>query len=108
MDRVTAAWLNERGDLHDARVSSVHAERSTIQVALDDEWAAHRGISKPHGQEAPGTLVIRSFATVEGEPCDVNGGWLSEVRVEGDELSLVFSDKPALRFRKAEAWWRSA
>ena len=108
MDRVTAAWLNERGGLHDARLISVHIERSTIKVTLDDEWAAHRGLSKPQGQEAPGTLVLRNIAAVEGELRNVNGGWLSEVTVEGNDLSLVFCDKPALRFVKAEAWWRRA
>lgn len=106
MERVTAAWLKKRGDLHDARVSNVRTVGSSVEFTLDDEWASLRGLGKPVGQEAPGTLLISNYAAMEGDLGAVNGAWVSEVRLDGDELTLVSCDNPVLTFRGAAAWWR--
>ena len=108
MQPVTAAWLNERGDLHDARVSGVRTVGTSVEIMLDDEWASLRGLSESEGEEAPGTLVISNFIAIDGDLGAANGAWVSEVRLCGDELNLVFCDQPALTFRAPSAWWRSA
>lgn len=43
MQPVTAAWLCDRGDLHDARVGDVRIVGSSVEITLDDEWASLRG-----------------------------------------------------------------
>ena len=108
MQSVTSAWLHERGLLHYARVRDVRTSTSSLQIDLDDEWASLRGLGKPEGQEAPGTLVVEGYASIEGETTSIDGGWISEVTADSDELSIVFCDKPSLRFRANAVWWRSA
>jgi hypothetical protein len=108
MQPVTSEWLHEHGALHDARVIDVRTTGSVAEIALDDEWASLRGLSLPEGQEAPGILVVEGFSATQGEPCAATGGWISEVALRGDELDLMFCDRPQLTFRLAAAWWRSA
>jgi len=108
MQSVTSDWLYERGGLHDARVLDVRTVGSTLEIAFDDEWANERGISRPEGQAAPGTLVVEGFSAADGAPSPATGGWISEIALRGDELDLVFCDRPRLAVRVGAAWWRSA
>jgi hypothetical protein len=108
MQTVSSEWLHERGGLHDARVIDVRATGSATEIALDDEWANSRGFSLPEGQEAPGTLVVEGISVAQGEPWEAAGGWISEVALRGDELDIMFCDRPQLTFRLGAAWWRSA
>jgi hypothetical protein len=107
MQTVTSEWLYERGGLHDARVVWVRKIGSVVEIAVDDEWANARGLSQPEGQETPGVLVVEDFSATNGELSTVTGGWISEVTMRGDQLNLVFCDRPALSFRTGAAWWRS-
>ena len=107
MQSVTSEWLYERGGLHDARVVAVRTIGPVVEIALDDEWANERGLGQPEGQEAPGVLVVADCLATDGEPGAATGGWISEVTMSGDQLSLVFCDRPALCISMAAAWWRS-
>ena len=67
MHTVTSAWLYERGALHDARVREARTVGSSVEITVDDEWASLRGLSKPAGEEAPGTLVVENGTAAKGE-----------------------------------------
>jgi hypothetical protein len=108
MRSVTSEWLNERGDLHDARVVDTRIVGSVLQIALDDEWASLRGSSQSEVQEAPGILILEDFLVTHGEPMAIEGGWISEVKLCGDQVDLVFCDRPPFAARICSAWWRSA
>ncbi len=108
MQPVTSKWVYERGGLHDARVIDVRVKGSVAEIALDDEWANERGLSLPEGQEAPGILVVEGISAMQDELRAATGGWISEVEFRGDELGLVFCDRPQLTLRITSVWWRSA
>src|SRR5215471_2841383 len=99
MRSVTSEWLNERGDLHDARVIDMRIVGSVLQIALDDEWASLRGSGQSDVQEAPGILILEDFSVTCGEPLAIDGGWISEVRLHGDQVDLVFCDRAPFAVR---------
>jgi len=107
MRSVTSEWLNERGDLHDARVVDTRIVGSVLQIALDDEWASLRGSDRSEVQEAPGLLILEGFSVTHGEPLAIDGGWISEVKLRGDQVDLVFCDRAPFAVRICSAWWRS-
>lgn len=108
MQSVTSEWLNERGDLHDARVVDVLITGSVLQIAVDDEWASLRGLDQSEAPEASGILILEGFSVTHGELIAVDGGWISEVTLRGDQVDLVFCDRAPFGVRICTAWWRSA
>lgn len=107
MQSVTSDWLSERGGLHDARVTDVRTIGPVLEIVLDDEWVNERGLSRPEAQKAPGVLVVEEFFAIDGEPDAVTGGWVSEIAISGDRISLLLYDRPALRISMRATWWRS-
>ena len=108
MQPVTAKWLDERGGFHDARVVDVRAQGSVVEIQIDDEWANERGLSRPDGQEAPGTLVIDGISAAKDELLALAGGWISYLELRGDKLDLAFCDRPQIVIRIGSVGWQSA
>lgn len=108
MQLVTAAWIEERGGFHDARVVDVRFEGPVVEIDLDDEWSNQRGLRFPEGQVAPGTLRVEPISMATHELCALAGGWISYLELRGDELHLAFCDRPQLTIRIGSAWWQSA
>lgn len=108
MQQVTAGWLHERGGLHDAWVIDVQFEGAVAKIQFDDEWANERGLSRPEGQESPGTLVLDGLSTARDDLLALSGGWVSYIELRGDELDLAFCDRPQIYIRIGSACWHSA
>ena len=108
MQPITAEWLHERGGLHDARVIEVCLEGPVAKIHIDDEWANERGLSRPEGQESPGTLVLDGLSMAKDELLALSGGWVSYFELRGDELDLAFCDRPQINIRIASACWHGA
>ena len=107
MVRVSEAWSNERGDLHDATVTDVRVLGTAAEIQINDEWINSRGLDMPEGEAAPGTLVVEDFAEVEGSLADAIGGWLDGVTIREAEVEFTFTDREAIRLHAREMRWRS-
>jgi hypothetical protein len=107
MQSVTSQWLEERGALHDACVLGLRIVGPNLEIEVDDEWVNERGLSRPKSVKAPGTFIVEGFSFQSHKPDAATGGWVSEMSLRGDELDLVFCDRPSLSLRVGAIWWRS-
>ena len=105
MTQITAAWLEERGGLHDARVLAAEADATAVRVTIHNEWANEHQENDP---PSVGTLVLSGAAIMEGNIPSIRGGWISEVAWDGDLLVLDFCDRDRLVARTSSAVWESA
>lgn len=107
MQQVTSDWLDKRGDLHDATVTDVRQSGSSLEIDINDEWFNERGLTLPEDDAAPGKLVVEDFTAVEGEPKDAVGGWIYEILLADNQLTLQFCDRDPVRLRASAVRWLS-
>lgn len=98
--RLDAAWLLDRGCLHDARVTGVRLDGTALHIDLDDEWANDRGAGRPYEPKCPVTLIFTKAMIVAGDASAAVGGWISEVVPEPEGVvRMVFCDRETLVIR---------
>jgi len=105
MTKIDLEWLNQRGNLHDARITGIRVAGTSLEVDIDDEWVNERGIGLPKGEKLPATL---SFSAAATNGTIVTGSRISELLMQSDGSFLFFfTDATSVLVRAASAEVRS-
>ena len=103
MTPITAAWLEERGLLHDARVLAAHVEGATVRISIDDEWSnEHDDADEGYA----GAMVFQNAAILEGDIAAIEHGWISQVEHRDGNVVFDFCDRDRLVIKATVATWQ--